>query len=1053
MVLALLSTTDLLRDIGHLPVEQKWEKLCSNVKGKPKWGRWNVQYNAAHFSSLYLAANTIQHEKAALIRMPTGTGKTGVMAIIVNYIIAGKSCLLVVPSTYLTSQIKRCLNKDFWEKIGKRPKEPIPAIVFLPSDLSQHLSNQANSTIFICTQKALADVYTIYKTDYESLKLKIDIVLVDEGHREPAKTWSKAVRSLLKPTILFSATPYRNDLRMFRIGRGQNYRFSYRFQNAIQDNLVRNVLFHSSKHSFVKHNPSNGLFYTDPNIFAKSLIDFYKQVLNINKPADVSIPRIIVRCDTANSIVAVQKALCAALKRDKIPICRMEQVIGIHETFTNQAGDNRYTNPPNPSDNAYDAVFWIHQYKLVEGIDNSEFCSVAFYEPFKNARSLVQQIGRVIRNPIGDIKANAYVFSDQSHMIKEEWNSYLSFETSKQDIIGAEDIVYAIREAQPQWFYADGKYRTGVSFENVDYWKDIRIPASAQLYDRPMGYKIEDFKNLADLVNDHFEEYDLTQVQMIKKDLGNSRSCITTFFWEIIQTEHFELRGFFNIRLQIVHMYINDRHIFYQGMVSLDTALGGNGPEKIEVDNLLSAIPTKDVQLKEMALINSDLGDMAVRRKNLGGRSLEFSSASLNDHLHFVSAFKYSHNGKRRYIGLTHSRVTDQEIKLISLDDYHKWADNLSREVTSSTKQQNSLLRRFAPAIRKPITATARHLLIDLNEFHETYAPQVIVNDEGGVEMFDSIACEVDNTGKFQCIIKGKTINGTITYIRGRFKIISKDLDEIWKASNGQRRSASSFISSPEIIRVVTQNGLIFADGRFYRPSGLHGSSRLTDLDIFIDIPGLGSITSGEKGTKGIIHNNSWEQGSIFNVIDKSSIIFSKCAVNPDILVCDDLSTEIADFLAIDTIKKTLILIHAKEGKKSGSISVSDLHVVISQAKKNLGIFDAAEPLPRKRGNKWDQPWRWEKNSANTLHRIRKGGRKWDGNSIYKKLDEMRRKTDTNKEVWLVLGNMFGKKEITKVITSDSNPPYHWIQMLYLIHSCQAAVASVGARLRILIGP
>jgi superfamily II DNA or RNA helicase len=53
--------------------------------------------------------------------------------------------------------------------------------------------------------------------DALGLLASFDLVLVDEGHYEPAISWSKGVRELNRPTILLSATPYRNDFKSFRV--------------------------------------------------------------------------------------------------------------------------------------------------------------------------------------------------------------------------------------------------------------------------------------------------------------------------------------------------------------------------------------------------------------------------------------------------------------------------------------------------------------------------------------------------------------------------------------------------------------------------------------------------------------------------------------------------------------------------------------------------------------------------------------------------------------------------------------------------------------------
>ncbi len=1042
---------DLLKEIDTLPAENTWSKLCSDKQGHPSWGRWQVQHDAVKFASVYLAKDYKHHEKAALIRMPTGTGKTGVMAIVVNYLLAKQSCLIIVPSTYLTDQVARALNKEYWEKINKRPKLPTPAVVFLPSTLGLLLKSQVSPTVFICTQKALADVYET-KPDYNELKARISTVLVDEGHREPALTWAKAVRSLDRPTILFSATPYRNDLRMFRIGRGEDYRFPYFYHNALSKALVRQVIFQEAPESFVKTDRHTGHVKRDENAFARGLLRFYRETLLNKKPKSVLEPHVIVRCNSAENIERVQRALRTALAAESIPLCGPEKVIAIHDNFSHQQPHHRFTHPPKPHDEAFNAIFWIHQFKMVEGVDNPDLCCVAIFEPFGNSRSLVQQVGRIIRNPSGSDKECAYVFYDAHDGIKHEWEGFISFENTERDIIGAEDIVHAIREAQPKWYYANDKFRRGVDFDGDDCWGDARIPATTQIYTRPSGYTMDDLVNLATTVNEQMNKHDATEVRMLPKKHGAMRASVTTFFWEIQQSEYFNAQGFFDVRLLVAHLYMNEYHIFYQGIVTLDAGAPNSCPEKVAVDNLLSAIPTTAVTLKQMSLINSDMGDMAVRRRDLGGRSLEFSSAALSDHLHFVAACVCSGDGTRRYLGLSNSRITDSTAKKLSFDEFHDWADQLSAQMASPTKHADSILRRFAPSVRRPKKSKAMHLLLDLNEFREEFAINGVFSNGIDTDLFEATACDVDDDGKFECIILGELIAGTISYSSGRFTIKSDQLNNLCKQIDGKRIKASSYLSSPSTMRIVTEDGLIYADGRFYSPSKLHGSHRHNDLRLFVEVPELGTITKGEKGDKGNIGANTWQLGSIFQVIDKSPNVFTPGTMTPDILICDDMGTEMADFVALHSGNPgTIALLHAKPGSGSGSISVGDLHVVVSQAKKNLVVFDPTADLRKRIATKWNGNWTTE---SKHLPRIRKSiARCRDGKSIVSLFDEMRKNVRCRKEVWLVLGNMFGMSEIRTVVLSDDSIPFHWAQMLYLIHSLNASVTAVGAQLRILVGP
>src|SRR5690606_18168862 len=64
-----------------------------------------------------------------------------------------------------------------------------------------------------------------------------DLVIVDEGHYEPAISWSRGVREFNLPTLLLSATPYRNDYKSFRVRR--RYLFNFAYRQAVAESIIR----------------------------------------------------------------------------------------------------------------------------------------------------------------------------------------------------------------------------------------------------------------------------------------------------------------------------------------------------------------------------------------------------------------------------------------------------------------------------------------------------------------------------------------------------------------------------------------------------------------------------------------------------------------------------------------------------------------------------------------------------------------------------------------------------------------------------------------------
>ncbi|WP_328251346.1 DEAD/DEAH box helicase [Priestia megaterium] len=198
----------------------------------------------------------------------------------------------------------------------------------------------------------------------------MDIVLFDEGHREPAENWQKTIRGFDKKVILLTATPIRNDNNNFDLE--NKYIYNYPFHNAIKDKEIRNVVFQD-------YSQDNGLEGFLKHVYSKheELIDKYKKDI-----------KVIIRFDREEDIAKAKQILNNLT----------DSVVAIHESFSNNADLKVFKDVPDVTKTSSD--FWLHQNKLIEGIDDNKFSILAIYSSFSDVRSLVQQVGRIIRkNP------------------------------------------------------------------------------------------------------------------------------------------------------------------------------------------------------------------------------------------------------------------------------------------------------------------------------------------------------------------------------------------------------------------------------------------------------------------------------------------------------------------------------------------------------------------------------------------------------------------------------------------------------------------------------
>ena len=247
--------------------------------------------------------------KSCLINMPTGTGKSGIIAIISQYYYTNKSVIIISPRVTLADQIKKDVQRRFFVKALKinnyhSPKKVRRLGSLIPID-------QEPFTIVSTIQKLLS----LKKQNvnyYNKLIEKIELVIFDEGHYEPAISWSKIVRELSSKRVLFTATPYRNDFKLFDID--PKYIYSFRYEEACERKIVRKVKFIQSNYS--------------KNNFAREFLKTFKAI-----PKNIQNLRSIVRCNSISSINRIHFNLSNL----------NQKAIAIHDRYSKEDSDNKIT--------------------------------------------------------------------------------------------------------------------------------------------------------------------------------------------------------------------------------------------------------------------------------------------------------------------------------------------------------------------------------------------------------------------------------------------------------------------------------------------------------------------------------------------------------------------------------------------------------------------------------------------------------------------------------------------------------------------------------------
>lgn len=114
-----------------------------------KGGLWEHQRLAVDKARQYLAATDVG-EASALITMPTGTGKTGVIATIATALPeVGGHRLVLTPWNPLVVQLIDDLRGRFWHRIPQEMRPPMLPVRRLPPSSQLDSVAGADPTIFV----------------------------------------------------------------------------------------------------------------------------------------------------------------------------------------------------------------------------------------------------------------------------------------------------------------------------------------------------------------------------------------------------------------------------------------------------------------------------------------------------------------------------------------------------------------------------------------------------------------------------------------------------------------------------------------------------------------------------------------------------------------------------------------------------------------------------------------------------------------------------------------------------------------------------------------
>ncbi len=1040
-----------------------------------------------------------EHKEAALLKLPTGTGKSGIIAILARCLPTVRRVLVLTPRTALTEQLMADIRYRFWSHLGYEvngpalftadpdllggPIEDVYVEQFLPRNISmmmQHLGDQAaGRAILVGTHQALGDIRkkahaladdgSAVATDLLAhIRDEFDLVIVDEGHYEPAISWSRGVREFNLPTLLLSATPYRNDYKSFRV-RGR-YLFNFPYRQAVDGRIIRpaDIIVPEGDAGPVGREAAIPQFV---GILQKELPDRLREAERWF--LDDVTPKVMVRGDDLETLTLLQAEINRVFDT---------QAVVIHDRAKKtQQNRDMFTSVASALRSRPDAQFWIHQNKLMEGIDDPSFVAVAIFDLMGNARQLVQQIGRATRYSRGEdgVPQAGWILSTPANAerIRTAWQRYQGYEeyasrNTSHIVTNEVTLPDRLLDYMAEYQYISGEFRGRFEFEQPLAAGDIQLPRTAAVL--RTAVPLPDIRAFATVIEEAIMDKDRFKITPID-GMPDGSMGFSYYAWR--NSPYLIDRFFSEWKLGIFLAVQQGEFVFMHDTEGLVVDMDGLSLKRASRSVMEKAFPEGEEnpsRLSRMSFSSLDMSQHAIRAMALRTRSFADAFTDLLDPSLVPATAAGFVNGTARYVGFNRSRLRDASERYVPVADYITWTTEIADELADVDTRRSHVFDRYAALVEdiddqeaRPVSILLDPSLDDMRDDEAGGAAWALLED---IDYFDLCAEVNGATGEFTIQIGDEDVPCSVEFVpeTRKYRLASTRLDELAPAPEGEsRRQALTLVqrlNKGQAFRILTQrDSVVYSEGSFYEPKmqWVQDGGGKPVLEYVHASATLDAVLTEKGDNQYAAHRANWYRQSIFglfsatceglratNAIEDDKLTAAIEAI--PVWLCDDDGREAADFIGFDPANKKIVLVHAKVGKvEQGGTGyhVSGLQDVGRQALASLGFISRGQP-----SNVWT-PERWQTDvqanqiALNGRSRIFRNPDDLTAAQLNDLLHASCRNPSFDREIWIVGAKMARRQALANGLEAEL-----WANRLrqFLMHwdAMQTACARANTRLK-----
>ncbi len=381
-----------------------------------------------------------QESSHALIVIPTGVGKTGIMALI-PYNISNGRVLIITPQLTVKDTVIDSLNTEkhdnFWLEREVLSEEHLPAIIEYEGLNTTHelldLANIVVINIQKLQERLVSSLINRLPKDF------FDMIIIDEAHHSTASTWVDSIQHFSNAKVVkLTATPYRTDGRKIAGKLIYNYKLSQAMAHDYVKSLKMNE-FIPGELKFIMDNDDTTV-YTLEEVMKLKDEEWISRNVAYSRECSAQV------VEESIKILEKQKNLSGLPHMIIAVACGIQhakQISALYEKYNIRVGIIHSGMEPseievvksNISNCRLDVI--VNVGMLGEGYDHRYLSVAAIFRPFRSKLPYAQFIGRILRfipdapqarDNIGHIISHRYLYLD------ELWKDY-KIEIAQSEII------------------------------------------------------------------------------------------------------------------------------------------------------------------------------------------------------------------------------------------------------------------------------------------------------------------------------------------------------------------------------------------------------------------------------------------------------------------------------------------------------------------------------------------------------------------------------------------------------------------------------------------